>query len=406
MPLTIGALNRSGNALRRLGFDRPRLDRESIVNAAINRAGSESFGSWPFHEPLDRLLSAYEKEAALSTIGRLSVRELLVSLLANLIHLERERKDKPAITDETIDAPIVITGLPRTGTTLLHGLIAQDPGVRTPKTWEVMYPAGFERTAQEIASARRRTNARLAWANRLAPEFRRIHEIDADLPQECIAIMAQGLFSIQFHTTHHVPSYQDWFEQHGQRRAYEFHHRLLQHLQAKSPGGRWVLKAPGHLFGLGELLARYPDACIVHTHRDPVAVMGSIASLVTVLRRAFSDHVDPTDVGNDWCRRWGDALDRSLITRDSNPDTSFLDLGFDELASDPLVAVENVYDFAGLTLKETTRTAMQRFLDANPKNKFGTHRYSLRDFGLDRSQLRQRFAPYCERFGIPLSASS
>ncbi|MGI9257457.1 MAG: sulfotransferase, partial [Gammaproteobacteria bacterium] len=250
MPLTVAALNRSGNALRRLGIDRPRLDRDSLIDAAIGRAGSESFGSWPFEEPLDRLLLAYEGEAALSTVGRLSVRELLVSLLANLIDLESERKEKPAITAQTIDAPVFITGLPRTGTTLLHGLIAQDPGVRVPMTWEVMYPAGFEYTAPEIASARRRTNARLTWANRLAPEFRRIHEIDADLPQECIAIMAQGLFSIQFHTTHNVPSYEDWFEQHGQQHAYEFHHRVLQHLQAKSPAGRWVLKAPGHLFGL------------------------------------------------------------------------------------------------------------------------------------------------------------
>ncbi|MGI9258278.1 MAG: sulfotransferase family protein, partial [Gammaproteobacteria bacterium] len=198
----------------------------------------------------------------------------------------------------------------------------------------------------------------------------------------------------------------DWFEQHGQQHAYEFHHRVLQHLQAKSPAGRWVLKAPGHLFGLDELLARYPDARIVHTHRDPAAVMGSIASLVTVLRRAFSDHVDPAEIGNDWCRRWGDALDRSLSARDSHPETSFFDLGYEDLVSDPLAVVERVYDFSGWTLRDAARTAMQRFLDANPKNKFGAHRYSLSGFGLERSRLRQRFAPYCERFGIPMSASS
>lgn len=406
MPLGIGALNRSGEALRRLGIDPPRLDRDSLVDAAVNRAGSEAFGSWPFDEPLDRLLSAYEREAELSTVGRLSVREMLVGLLENLLRLEREREQNPAIADEAIAAPVFITGLPRTGTTLLHGLIAQDPGVRTPLTWEVMYPAGYSYSPGEVASARRRTNARLDWVKRLAPDFQRIHDIDADLPQECIAIMAQGLFSIQFHTTHNVPCYQDWFEQQGQQRAYEFHHRLLQHLQTKSPSGQWVLKAPGHLFGLGELLAQYPDARIVQTHRNPAAVMGSIASLVTVLRRAFSDRIDPGQIGVDWCRRWGDALDRSLSARDENPEAPLLDLRYDEIVSDPLAVVERLYGFLGWQLGAEARSAMQRFLDANPKNKYGAHRYSLPDFGLDPSRLQQRFASYCERFEIQLTASS
>ena len=144
IPLTVGALNRSGNALRRLGIVRPRLDRDSLIDAAVDRAGAECFGSWPFEEPLDRLVWAYEREAELSTVGRFSVRELLVSLLANLIDLESERRNRPAIMAETIEAPVFITGMPRTGTTLLHGLLAQDPGVRVPMTWEVMYPAGFD----------------------------------------------------------------------------------------------------------------------------------------------------------------------------------------------------------------------------------------------------------------------
>jgi hypothetical protein len=172
-----------------------------------------------------------------------------------------------------------------------------------------MYPAAG-RSVTAVARARGQTATRLAWADRLAPEFMRIHPIAADLPQECIAITAQVFMSIQFHTTHDVASYQDWFEGAPQKLGLDFHHRFLQHLQAKSatamdggsagnaggnfrPGDRWVLKAPGHLFALAGLLERYPDARIIHTHRDPLRVMASMASHATVLRRAFSDSAEP-----------------------------------------------------------------------------------------------------------------
>ena len=151
------------------------------------------------------------------------------------------------------------------------------------------------------------TASRLAWANRLAPQFRKIHPIAHDLPQECIAITAQVFMSIQFHTTHDVPSYEDWFERESQQLAYAFHRRLLQHLQARQPGKRWVLKAPGHLLALDALLAQYPDARIIQTHRDPLRVMASMASHATVLRQAFSDRARPNEIAADWSDRWARA---------------------------------------------------------------------------------------------------
>src|SRR5690606_19663336 len=170
-----------------------------------------------------------------------------------------------------------------------------------------------------------KTAARLAWANRLAPEFKRIHPIAPDLPQECIAITANVFMSIQFHTTHDVPSYEDWFERSGQALAYDFHYRFLQHLAARRPGKRWVLKAPGHLFALDALLERYPDAKIIQPHRDPLRVMASMASHATVLRKAFSDRADPAEIAADWTRRWADALERFLCVRDLAPAEQFLD---------------------------------------------------------------------------------
>lgn len=401
-PIAVRTLNRGGRILQRAGIVTPDLRQETLVAAAKHRARLEEFGRWPIEEPLDRLLSAYEREAELTTLGRITVRQLLVTLLENLLYLEQERQSAPEIEQQTIDAPVFIIGLPRTGTTLLHGLIAQDPATRTPLTWEVMFPAGYPESPDAINRIRKRTDSRLAWANRLVPAFRRIHTLAADLPQECIAIMAQGFASIQFHTTHNVPSYQDWFELEAQELGYAFHYRFLQHLQARRAGNRWVLKAPGHLFGLDALLQRYPDARIIQTHRDPLKVMASIASLATVLRRAFSDSADPKQIAADWCNRWETALSRSLDIRDRWPAERFFDIAYADLLAEPLTAVERLYEFLGWPVSSQARDSMQRFLSANPKDKYGAHRYGLSDFGLDRAVETQRFARYCERFEIPV----
>ena len=399
----VRGLNLGGRTLRRLGIDSPALDADSLHRAAYRRAGSSDYGSWDFAEPLERLLKSYHDEAALTTLGRITVRELLVSLLDNLLRMEAERAANVEIERQRIVAPVFIIGLPRTGTTHLHGLVSEDRANRAPATWEVMYPAA-SRSPDDVARARAQAETRLNWADRLAPEFMAIHPIAADLPQECIAITAQAFMSIQFHTTHDVPSYQDWFENASQRLAFDFHHRFLQHQQAKSLGSRWVLKAPGHLFALEGLLERYPDARIIHTHRDPLRVMASMASHATVLRRAFSDSADPRKIAADWADRWARALERFLAVRDRAPPSQFLDVNFESIESDPLGTVERVYAFLGWPLTSDARTAMQNFLAANPKNKHGVHSYTLEQFGLTRSGEMLRFRNYCERFRIPIRA--
>jgi hypothetical protein len=399
----VRGLNLGGRTLRRLGVDTPTLDVDSLHRAAYRRAGSNDYGAWDFAEPLERLLKSYRDEAALTTLGRITVRELIVSLLDNLLRMEAERKASSGVERQRIDAPVFIIGLPRTGTTHLHGLISEDRANRAPLTWEVMYPAA-PRSAEGVARARSQTNARLGWADRLAPEFMRIHPIAADLPQECIAITAQVFMSIQFHTTHDVPSYQDWLEQAPQRLAFDFHHRFLQHLQAKSGGTRWVLKAPGHLFALEGLLERYPDARIIHTHRDPLRVMASMASHATVLRRAFSDKADARQIAADWAGRWARALEKFLAVRDRAPASQFLDINFESIETDPLGTVERVYAFLGWPLTADARATMQLFLAANPKNKHGVHNYTLEQFGLSRATEMARFRNYCERFRIPVRA--
>jgi hypothetical protein len=400
----VGALNMGGKALQRAGLERPTLKRDALFAAARRRTGLVDFGDWAIDEPLNRLIEAYETESRLTALGRITVRELLVSLLENLLYMEQELKRTPRIADQPVAAPTFIIGLPRTGTTLLHGLMSEDPHNRVPRTWEVMYPARFPNTRKGVDRARRMTASRLAWANRLAPQFKRIHPIAPDLPQECIAITAQVFMSIQFHTTHDVTSYEDWLERDSQRLAYAFHRRLLQHLQSRGARARWVLKAPGHLFALEALLAEYPDAKIIQTHRDPLRVMASMASHATVLRQAFSDHANPEQIAADWSRRWSRALNAFLAVRDRSDEGQFLDISYDDIEERPLATVKHIYEFLDRPLIPGAEQAMRAFLDANPKNKHGVHRYSLAEYGLSRRDEMIRYADYCKRFDIVVQA--
>ncbi len=168
------------------------------------------------------------------------------------------------------------------------------------------------------------------------------------------------------------------------------------------PGDRWVLKAPGHLFSLGALLRRYPNARIVQTHRDPLRVMASMASHATVLRRAFSHDADPREIAADWTERWACALDDFLAVRERANRAQFLDVAYESIERAPLETIERVYDFLGWPLADAGRSAIERFLAANPKDKHGVHRYTLEQYGLDPAALTRRFAAYCERFEIPV----
>ncbi len=382
------------------------LDGDDLKIAAQRRTGLTDFGPWPIDSALDRLTTSYRREAQLSALGAVTARETLVSSLANLLTLTAERQQCPAIENLSIGTPVFVIGLPRTGTTLLHGLLAQDPNNRAPLSWEVMYPGSYRGAPQAAQQARQRAAKRLGWANRLAPAFKRIHPIDADLPQECIAITAHVLQSIQFHTTNDLPSYQNWLQTNDQTAAYGFHKQLVQHLEYGSPGRRWVFKAPGHLFALAELLHQYPDARIIQTHRNPLQVVASLASHTTVLRRAFSDAVDPHGVGQDWTARWALALDRFLAIRDQQPGDNFLDINYDAIETRPLDTIKDIYAWLGWTFTAPAEQAMQQFLAANPKNKHGAHRYSLEAYGLDVATEQDRFAAYGKRFNIPTQLSN
>ena len=397
----VHAVNAGGRLLgqRALGAFRA----ESLLDAARRKTALDDFGSPPFGEPLRRLLESMEAEARLNPMGRLATRYDLIHLLVNRLRMEKDRKRNPGIAEVEPRRPIFIAGLPRTGTTLLHSLLALDPASRVPLTWETMYPSPPPEAATYLTDRRIcLVDGQMRWFHRMLKGFNRIHPVGARLPIECLVITSHAFLSYQFETTHRLPSYLEWLEGQDLRPAYEVHRRFLQHLQWRCPGERWVLKAPAHMFDFEALFSVYPDAQVVMTHRDPIQMTASNASLTATLRSAFSDEVDPFEVGPECSRRWAEAISRALRSRDRGcaPAERFLDLYYDDLVADPIGAVHTVYAHFDLPFPAGLEEKIREFHHRNPKDRFGTHRYSLEEFGMNREDEVRRFAAYRERFRL------
>jgi hypothetical protein len=398
---TVNVMNAGGRLLGRhaqAGFEEERL-----IDSAVRKTGLDDFGARFFEEPLRRLVHSLESEACLNPLGRLAAREDLVRLLMNNLLMEENRKRNPTISVEEIRRPLFITGLPRTGTTLLHGLLALDPANRVPLTWETMYPSPPPDAATYHTDRRiRQVDRQIRWFRRMVKGFDRIHPVGAQLPEECLIIFSHSFMSYQFETTYRLPSYLEWLEGMDLGEAYLAHRRFLQHLQWRCPGERWVLKAPAHMFDFKAMFRAYPDARVVMTHRDPLEVTASNASLTATLRSAFSDEVDPFEVGPECSLRWAGAIERALLSRDRGcaPPERFLDLHYSDLVADPALAVRKVYQSLDLPLPKDMDEKVRAFLRSNPKGRFGKHRYGLEEFGLSRDEEERRYAAYRQRFKL------
>jgi hypothetical protein len=391
------AMNVGGRALTGLGFQPVTLDEHSILDEACHQTGLDDFGGDEFREPLRLLLYTYETEARLTLLGRIAARADTISLLANRLRLVEDCRRHPGIAEQSIRRPLFIVGLPRTGSTMLHHLLAQDPASRTAQAWEVMTPSPPpERQRYETDVRIAHAHRELRWLDRLAPGFKAIHPLGAQVPLECLAITSYSFLSQRFHTMYRVPTYQEWLLGQDVRPAYALHRRFLQHLQWRTPAERWVLKAPSHIFAFDALYEAYPDALIVQTHRDPVTVLASVASLTAVLRSAFSDHVDLAEIGLEVTRHWADGLERAALVRRRGqiPAERFLDLNYRDLVNDPLAAVRRIYAQFDLPLTAATGERMRRYLAGHPQHHGGRHVYSLASFGLDQDHLTHRFKAY------------
>jgi hypothetical protein len=364
------------------------------MDTARRSSGLDDFGPDDFQAPLRLLVDCYNSEARLNCVGWLCARAHLLQLLDARLRIERDRRHYPEIPRQNVKAPVFIIGLPRTGSTLLFELMSRNPAFRVPLSWEVMLPSPPPRVESFDQDARIKRAARLlSFLNRIAPDFQRIHEVGAQLPQECLPMTAQAFRSLQFHTTHYVPTYQAWLNTADWTPAYAYHRRLLQHFQAFGPRGTWLLKAPAHLFGIEALFRVYPDARIIQTHRDPVKVAGSISSHCATLRQAFSDHLDLPNIGSTWCSLWAAGLNRTLKFRSDHPELAerFVDVYYEELEGDPLAVLGELH--SRLQLPWSSRAA-RAYLDSHRPARHGRHEYQVEVFDLSPTHVRRCFGDY------------
>ncbi len=402
--------NAFGRGLESLGLDLAPLDAEKLLATAKKKTGLDDYGEElfgeqaedgqsEFREGLSRLLLAVKKEAELTTIGRIAVRQDVLRLLKNRLQLVADRKRYPEIGQQKIEAPVAIVSFPRTGTTLLHGLLAQDTRFRVPRSWEVMYPSPPPGISKKEDPRIRRVEKEFTWFDRLTNSYKLAHPIGAQLPQECIEIPTHTFQSERFYRTFHVPSYVEWLDSRSLIAAYRFHRAFLQHLQWKTPGKTWVLKNPPHIFSIAELCEVYPDARFIQTHRDPVTVMASFMSHTRKLRAAFTNHPELFDAKTT-VHRWVQGMENLMDFRAKKGDAAWLDIQYNKLLTKPIETVEIIYDYLGLTLAGKTADSMREFLKKHPQHEYGIHRYSPEEYGIDAKYFGSFLARYRERFGV------
>jgi hypothetical protein len=348
-------------------------------------------------------MDSLNADAQLNPTGEFIASERALLHTVNRLNYTADRVAFPEIAQQKIEKPVFIIGMPRTGTTILHDILAQDPANRAPLTWECMFPSPPPR-AETFA-----TDPRIAMCAATMPpiedqQLKAIHPLGAELTQECVTLMGESMCTPLFHNQFNVSSYQDWTDRDADwSNVYDFHLQQLQHMQAFNMQDRWVLKTGAHLWGLEHLLATYPDARIVFTHRDPVKSMTSYASLTTIVRSVGSDNVDPRAVAADWTPRLRDVLMHGVNVRKAQeyPDAIFYDMMFRDFITDQFGVITQIYDALGLPMSDEAARGMQAFIAANPPGVHGTHVYQPDQYGIDPAAVRSEFREYIDHFDLP-----
>ncbi|MGZ4688282.1 MAG: sulfotransferase family protein [Acidimicrobiia bacterium] len=376
----------------------------------MEMTGLDDFGEPTWREGLDHLVPALREEARLNDLGGRIAMGGIVELLANRLAITGWRAQHPEVAAGDVLPPIVIVGQARTGTTILFDLLAQDPATRAPLTWEIDRPVPPPESATFDTDPRiDEVDAILAGVDLLMPGFRTMHPMGARLAQECVSITNSDFRSVIFPTQYHVPSYGKWVMYEADMApAYRWHRKFLQHLQSRHPAGdqpapRWLVKSPAHIWSLDALVAEYPEAILVQTHRDPLRIIASVASLMVTLRGMTCD--DPTlpEVADEWAEYIVEGLDRSVTARENGTVSPgrVVDVQFEDFMADPFATIGLIYDALGLELTKESETRMRSFLAAHGQGEHGAHTYSFTDTGLDLGEWRERTRRYQEYFDVP-----
>ena len=371
------------------------IDVDELLASARDKTGLTDFGDEWFTEPLAVLVRALNEEARLSELGSALTRRRLTALLADRLRLRRLQADHPEVRDEQVTVAAEICGLPRTGSTLLHRLLAASRHVTSTLSWETSYPLPFPGEGPDAAERKQRARERAELFLRMSPDFADIHTIEWDGPEEDVILLDRTFTSMSFDSFYRVPSYGTWLRGADQAPAYRELREWLQVLQWQNPARRglpWVLKSPHHLTAVRTVLAEFPSCKIVMTHRSPVSAVPSYASMVASMTGQYSDEVDPVEIGRYWSARFARTLRGFTEVRRETPDR-FVDVRFADVVADPVAEALRVTAELGLAVDPD---AFSGYVARNRSQRHGKHTYKAEDFGLTEDGLARDFAFYEE----------
>jgi Sulfotransferase family len=375
---------------------------DDLIAEARTQTGLDDFGRDDFREGLEVYCDSVLAEAKLNDLGVMAVRGNIVASLSNRLRVVDWAARHPDVSDERVDAPVVVIGMFRAGTTFLSNLFDHDPHSRALLRWEAgdsvppPTPSTF-RSGPRVDAARASTE----MLEQLNPKMAVIHHEEADGPTECIAVMSQDFKSLSWEAITNVPTYGEWLFGVDHRSAYEYHRLVLQVLQHGGVRGRWTLKSPHHAIALDELTAVYPDARLVLVHRDPVVLCASVCSLIHTLSGTFSEADHRRYIADHWTAMLETSINRIDAFRASQPEHPVYDVQYDDLVRNPVVTVARIYEAFGDSLSDEARAAIESYVAAG-RRKGSEHRYDLADFDLDELEIAERFASYVARYDVPV----
>lgn len=369
--------------------------------AAHALTGLDDFGPDDYSEGLDVLLRAMDSDVSFTPMGREFGAGTIVSTLCSRLHAQQGWKRHPECLEEPIRRPLIITGMPRTGTTALHKLLSLDPQFQGLEHW--LADAPMPRPARATWESNCHYQATVAGLNaffRAAPEMRIAHEMTAHEVDECLEVLKQNFTTNRFASGWHVPSYDRWLQQQDERPSYRRYANVLRLIGA-GDRRRWLLKNPGHIAQLDVLLETFPDACVVQTHRDPAKALPSLCSVLAMSRKVLEgDDVRMSRIGPRECKYWSEAVERAARVRDRHSHQQFFDVEHRRFHSEPMQVVSELYSHFRLELDAHVAVTMRAWLDDHPANRLGEHRYTAELFNLDPPDIRAAFSDYIRRFGL------
>ena len=396
-PWFIEVINHIGKIFSFFGVN-VNMSESYIFNAARKKSGLHDFGDNSFRVPLRQLLHSIEEEAQLNTAGRLIARKRLIDSLDIILRAQELIDLYPEILNEELPEVWVIAGLPRTGTTKLHRMLASDPNSSSPLSFETVNPIPPKPGHPD----NRKKEGQLVekMVKLLSPNIMAIHPIEHNSPEEDLYLGQFSFISQMMEGTMRVPTYSKWIETQDKTPSYEFCKKVLQIMQWHQPCNRWVLKSPFHLEDFDALFKVFPQAKVIQTHRDLKKVVPSFCSLIAHYHGVLKDEVDGDEIGQHWFNKYDRMIRRSIEYRKNSNDV-FIDVLYSDLMNDPMGQIENIYQFMGTTLSDSVKQTIESSGESNTQFKYGVHKYDMNDFGLTAEAIDQNFLDYMNAYSIP-----